>query len=86
MANEFPLRRTNSPGNEFRYLSVGRKVRPSALFLFDGRIDFKFRTFGTNSFLSKNTSEKFNSKSQYYNSFHSEYSLIKLIEIFYRFK
>ncbi len=35
----FPSRRTNSPGKESCYLSVGRKNRPSAIFLSDGRID-----------------------------------------------
>ena len=35
----FPSRRTNSPGKELCYLSVGRKNRPSAIFPSDGRID-----------------------------------------------
>ena len=35
----YPSRRTNSPGKELCYLSVGRKNRPSAIFPSDGRID-----------------------------------------------
>ena len=35
----FPSRRTNSPTNKLRYLSVGRKNRPGAIFPSDGRID-----------------------------------------------
>jgi hypothetical protein len=37
---QFPSRRTNSPGKEWNYSSVGRKNSPGAIFPSDGRIDF----------------------------------------------
>ena len=37
---QFSSRRTNSPGKEWHYSSVGRKNSPGAIFPSDGRIDF----------------------------------------------
>jgi len=36
---QFSSRRTNSPGKEWHYSSVGRKNSPGAIFPSDGRID-----------------------------------------------
>jgi hypothetical protein len=40
---QFPSRRTNSPGKEWNYSSVGRKNSPGAIFPSDGRIDFTIK-------------------------------------------
>ena len=47
----YPSRRTNCPGKELCYLSVGRKNRPSAIFPSDGRIDSTLNYLNTFSFL-----------------------------------